>query len=736
MTYPTKLVLDPTTGPVGARLDHRTINALHQLNEMPEIPERPLATIEIVDAISPIEKADNVEIAHIKGWELVIEKGEVAAGEQVLYFEIDSLLPVDDARFAFLAKRSEIVHEGIRGHVLGTARIQGVWSQGLAISLTHFPELDGLPEGTDLAAALGIIKYEEPIPEALKKTISGGFPKQFAPKTSATRVQNLDRALPRLRAEHQWIATEKLDGCLLHSSPILMADGSSKLIKDIVVGDLVMGFEDGAMVPTLVLNTFRNGMTSEWLCVRGTRESRGRGSADFSIKATPNHQFWVEGHGYRPAGELQPGDTLLCTHSDLSLTRTQEAILLGMLLGDGSLIRRGETAALTWSHSIDQLDYLEWSVNALGSIARRTGKATSGYGSHIERAMTLHAPGIADLFEGFDTPNGSLPERVADMLTPLALAYWYMDDGSLSHNDGQEDRASLSTHALDDDAQKTLRLGLQRLGIESVSQSTTKGNFIRVNADSADLMFSMIAPYIPPSMQYKLPSYYRGCPGWVPPHKASFKEVVGPVTVTSVEPYVLPSNKNGSAAKRMKFDIETGTHNFFVSRILVHNSSTTFINDNGVLRCAGRGWEYFAPKNLSEATAPWLIAHELNLQARIPVGYTIQGELVGPGVLAKNTLKLTQKKFFIFNVLFDGKFLPREQWPASLIGLSVPVVDVQLPETVAEMLEQVSGMKSLINPAVQAEGIVWHNTAGTQIQALENRTGMKAINNKWLVKHS
>lgn len=377
MTYPTKLVLDPTMGPVGARLDHRTIDALHQLNEMPEIPERPLATIEIVDAISPIEKADNVEIAHIKGWELVIEKGEVAAGEQVLYFEIDSLLPVDDARFAFLAKRSEIVHEGIRGHVLGTARIQGVWSQGLAISLTHFPELDGLPEGTDLAAALGIIKYEEPIPEALKKTISGGFPKQFAPKTSATRVQNLDRALPRLRAEHQWIATEKLDG-----------------------------------------------------------------------------------------------------------------------------------------------------------------------------------------------------------------------------------------------------------------------------------------------------------------------------------------------------------------------TSTTFINDNGVLRCAGRGWEYFAPKNLSEATAPWLIADELSLQARIPVGYTIQGELVGPGVLAKNTLKLTQKKFFIFNVLFDGKFLPREQWPASLIGLSVPVVDVQLPETVAEMLEQVSGMKSLVNPAVQAEGIVWHNTAGTQIQALENRTGMKAINNKWLVKHS
>jgi hypothetical protein len=29
-----------------------------------------------------------------------------------------------------------------------------------------------------------------------------------------------------------------------------------------------------------------------------------------------------------------------------------------------------------------------------------------------------------------------------------------------------------------------------------------------------------------------------------------------------------------------------------------------------------------------------------------------------------------------------------------------------------------------------------HNTAGVRIPELDGRTGMKAINNKWLVKHS
>lgn len=36
-----------------------------------------------------------------------MKEGELAVGDLVIYFEIDSLLPVDDERFAFLAPRRE-----------------------------------------------------------------------------------------------------------------------------------------------------------------------------------------------------------------------------------------------------------------------------------------------------------------------------------------------------------------------------------------------------------------------------------------------------------------------------------------------------------------------------------------------------------------------------------------------------------------------------------------------------
>ncbi|SDQ16100.1 RNA ligase, DRB0094 family [Pseudarthrobacter chlorophenolicus] len=168
----------------------------------------------------------------------------------------------------------------------------------------------------------------------------------------------------------------------------------------------------------------------------------------------------------------------------------------------------------------------------------------------------------------------------------------------------------------------------------------------------------------------------------------------------------------------------------------VDGESTTFINDGGVLRVAGREWEFSAPASPAEATVPWKIAAEYSILDRLPVGYTVQGELYGAGVLAKNTLKEAGKKFLAFNLLRDGVFVPRSEWPAAIEEIGTPVLDLELPATVDEALAQVEGMKSALNPAVMAEGIVWHNTAGTRIPELQGRTGMKAINNKWLVKHS
>lgn len=176
-----------------------------------ERTERRLATIETITSVRPIDGADAIEACRVRGWDVVTRKGEFAPGDQALYLEIDSALPLADPRFAFLAPRGTRLIDGQPHHVLKAAKLRGTYSMGLLIPAGLFPELDALEPGADLAAAIGVTKYEPAIPAGLAGTIAGPFPTRFAPKTDAERVQNLVDAYPAIAAK-AFTATEKVDG--------------------------------------------------------------------------------------------------------------------------------------------------------------------------------------------------------------------------------------------------------------------------------------------------------------------------------------------------------------------------------------------------------------------------------------------------------------------------------------------------------------------------------------------
>lgn len=171
---------------------------------------RKLVTLETVVSVNPIPDADAIEVARVRGWDVVVRKGEVAAGDQVLYFEIDSSLPLEDERFAFLEPRgSKILEDGKKVHVLKTVRLRGQYSQGLILPAEQFPEIYG---GRDIADALDVEKYEPPVPAELGGDAVGAFPTDVVQKTDSERVQNLTNIYEHLRASGAWVATEKIDG--------------------------------------------------------------------------------------------------------------------------------------------------------------------------------------------------------------------------------------------------------------------------------------------------------------------------------------------------------------------------------------------------------------------------------------------------------------------------------------------------------------------------------------------
>ena len=111
--------------------------------------KRALAYIVTVDEVKPIPNYDRVEYARTNGWWCVTKLNELKAGDKAVYFEIDSKVPEDDERFKFLEPK----HFKIK-----TQKMCKVYSQGLLMPISMFPELKDMEVGVDVTDILRV-KY-------------------------------------------------------------------------------------------------------------------------------------------------------------------------------------------------------------------------------------------------------------------------------------------------------------------------------------------------------------------------------------------------------------------------------------------------------------------------------------------------------------------------------------------------------------------------------------------------
>lgn len=172
--------------------------------------QRKLATVRRIKEITAIENADNLELAKIDGWQVVVKKGEFKPGDLVVYCEIDSFLPIKP-EFEFLRKSCyKKMFDDSEGFRIKTIKLRGIVSQGICFSLDILNQSGSFSEGFDVTEQLGIKKYEKPIPAQLAGEVLGPFP-SFIEKTDEERVQNLVDLVTE-NIGHFCYVTEKLDG--------------------------------------------------------------------------------------------------------------------------------------------------------------------------------------------------------------------------------------------------------------------------------------------------------------------------------------------------------------------------------------------------------------------------------------------------------------------------------------------------------------------------------------------
>jgi len=116
-----------------------------------------------IEKIIPHDNADKLEIAQIKGWFCITQKGIYKAGDKVVYAPPESVIPEE------LADKMNVKNYLRGGSRVKTIKLRGVYSEGLIIPVSFLKE--DKPIGTDVSEELGIAKY---VPAVSKGSNNGG----------------------------------------------------------------------------------------------------------------------------------------------------------------------------------------------------------------------------------------------------------------------------------------------------------------------------------------------------------------------------------------------------------------------------------------------------------------------------------------------------------------------------------------------------------------------------------
>ena len=332
-----------------------------------------------------------------------------------------------------------------------------------------------------------------------------------------------------------------------------------------------------------------------------------------------------------------------------------------------------------------------------------------------------------------------MSESLADNLTPISLAFWFMDDGTLKNRDidNLRCRAMLNTQRYSLEENKILSDALKRkFNIDTTigDKDTYKGYVLIFNVDNTDKLCSLIAPYVCKSMKYKLPKKYESMPCVFENMSFDCSDGVSDTSIISIECI-------GNTTDQYVYDLEVGdNHNYFAKNILVHNCSGTWalvrhkslFHDKFEYIVCSRNLRITHPDNSSY----WKVSDKYQIEnaLRNMIGdrdwIAIQGECVGPKI-QKNKYGLKDYDMYVFNLIYPTGRVDsvRAKSICENKGFNfVPILDEHyiLPDTVDEVLEYADGQSTLAD--TMREGIVFRSRDGKQ--------SFKAVSNKFLLKWS
>lgn len=428
------------------------------------------------------------------------------------------------------------------------------------------------------------------------------------PMLSLDKTKSSD-AIVKFVENRKALVMLKLDGCFTGNTKISMYDGSIKKIKDIKEGDLVLSFDENTnkICSGRVKKKYLNGLKpfEVWnRLILYDKDLNGN-----TVTCTNNHKFYTKS-GFIKSGDLNIGDSVYVYNR--SISRNQKSILLGMLLGDGHFVNRNIKSkkpkleihyAKTKNNDDDTILH---KINQCFSFCNgKISNTTSGYSKYKDNMtlLNLHVMNVPDYL--YDKQNQlrcgiTFTEDICKKLSPLALAIYYLDDGSKIQckNDGCDVFSIKNSCLLHTNRHKLENvqilsdylnfIGISnniRLEKECKNQEYGDGYIIYIDTFGTEKFFDMISKYIPKQFRERklgLKNKWQNCEEVQWWEDDSFEELVETKIIDKTNGCDIWKSQAGRNYRRESYDLEIDeTHTYFANGFAVHNCTAAITYKNG-----------------------------------------------------------------------------------------------------------------------------------------------------------
>jgi hypothetical protein len=218
----------------------------------------------------------------------------------------------------------------------------------------------------------------------------------------------------------------------------------------------------------------------------------------------------------------------------MTLTQQQKDLLVGSLLGDGNL--QTETRGRTWRYraiqKVEHKDYLfhkyeimkefcstEPQLSQVEDVRTKKTYERWMFSTKVHPSFRFYGNMFYTYNEKTQRMVKDVPGKIEKFLTPAAVAYWYMDDGSLKYL-GKSNAMRICTESFSDDGVRRLEKALKNLyNIEATHTQKNKilhgkkvpvGLRLAINEKPSAAFRELIEPYLVDCMRYKVSDGNKG----------------------------------------------------------------------------------------------------------------------------------------------------------------------------------------------------------------------------------